>query len=90
MYKSILSVFLDGSVTYAEQLSLLSGRNVSSGLGSVTHYYNFCNGIIPRGAYKFCTIGDYLVLRLTLEKEPLTHSTNAQSVGLYDIISLVL
>ncbi len=61
------------------------GIKVSSGYGLVTHLYNCGKGIVPEGAAKICTIMDYLGMRLTGRKTPLVHSSNAASLGLYDV-----
>lgn len=57
----------------------------SSGYGLVTHLYNCRQGLVPDGTVKICTIMDYLGMRLTGRKTPLMHSSNAASLGLYDV-----
>lgn len=66
--------------TYAEYL------NSYSGYGNVTDFYNRENGIRPVEAVGYCTIQDYLVMRLCELKKPLIHSSNAASFGCFDII----
>ena len=61
------------------------GIKVSSGYGLVTHLYNCGKRIVPESAAKICTIMDYLGMRLTGRKTPLVHSSNAASLGLYDV-----
>lgn len=68
-----------GDTTYAEYL------NSFSGYGCVTDFYNRQNGLIPEKAVSFCTISDYLAMVLCGLKKPIFHSTNAASLGLYDI-----
>ncbi len=65
--------------TYAKYLSSFSGY------GNVTDFYNRVNGIRKKEAVYFCTIHDYFVMKLCGLKEPIIHSTNAASFGLYDI-----
>lgn len=67
------------NTTYAKYL------NSHSGYGNVTDFYNRRNGLVPTSAIGFCTIHDYFVMRLCSLKEPIVHSTNAASFGLYDI-----
>lgn len=55
-----------------------------TGYGLVTHLYNCRAGLVPTGAAKVCTIMDYFGMALTGRREPLTHSSNAASMGLYD------
>lgn len=71
--------------TYAKVLSDISGYKCGSGYGCVTHYYLTVTKQILANAVKFCTIGDYLLLKLFGFKKPIIHPTNAASLGLYDI-----
>lgn len=65
--------------TYAEVLS------AAAGYGMATHFYNVQNGLIPRNAAVFCTIGDYVAMRLCGRKAPLLHPSNAASLGCFDL-----
>ena len=71
--------------TFTGALRERSGMAAASGYGSVTHFYNTINGLIPENAVLFCTIADWIVLRLTGGKRPLLHTSNAASLGLYDL-----
>lgn len=75
-------IFKEGK-SYAEYLSKLSGYQVAAGYGCATHYYHLCNREIPGEAKVFCTIADYIAMRLTNEKTPVLHSSNGASLGLY-------
>lgn len=66
------------------QLKELTGRNVSSGYGLVTHIWNIKNNSVPEGAEKLCTIGDYLGMKLTGREKPVIHISNAASLGFFD------
>lgn len=68
-----------GDTTYAKHLKSFAGY------GCVTDFYNQQNNLVPLNATSFCTIPDYLVMKLCSLKEPVMHSTNAASLGLYDI-----
>ncbi|MCF0134586.1 MAG: hypothetical protein HUJ72_12025 [Blautia sp.] len=57
---------------------------VASGYGVVTHIYNQKNGLVPEKAVSFCTIGDYLGMRLCSRTRPLIHISNAASLGFFD------
>ncbi|MBQ3547430.1 MAG: hypothetical protein IJA44_03030 [Clostridia bacterium] len=68
-----------GNTTYAKHLKSFAGY------GCVTDFYNQQNNLVPQNAVSFCTITDYLVMKLCSLNEPVMHSTNAASLGLYDI-----
>ena len=73
--------------TYAQQLTALTGYPCATGYGAVTHYYNVLNGLVPKGAASFCTIHDYVFLKLTGAARPVTHPSDGASMGLYDLAS---
>ena len=77
-------LFTSEGLSYAETLRNLTGyKNIASGYGAVTNYYNTVNRIAPENAAGFCTIGDYIGMRLTGDNVCRTHSSNAASIGLY-------
>lgn len=71
--------------TYAQVLSHITGYKLATGYGVVTHYYNQSNGLVPEAAAAFCTIADYVGMALTGRHMPLTHSSDAASLGLFDL-----
>lgn len=71
--------------SYAEELSLRSGYRVSSGYGCCSVYYDRKHHAIPQKAVAFCTIGDYVAMRLCGRKTPLLHDSCAASLGLFDL-----
>ena len=75
-------------ISYAEELSRLTAQNtlspIASGYGSVTHFYNTQNKLVPENATSFSTIQAYVGLRLTERNYPLLHSSDAASLGLYN------
>ena len=73
------------SSTYAQTLSEKSGYNMATGFGCTSLYYDFVNRLIPCEAVSFCTIGDYVSMRLSCCTKVLMNSTNAASLGLYDL-----
>ncbi|MBE5785962.1 MAG: MerR family transcriptional regulator [Clostridiales bacterium] len=72
--------------SYCEQLIALTGdRRLATGYGTVTHYYNALNGLVPEGAVSFCSIMDYLIMTITGQARPLCHMSIAASFGLFDL-----
>ncbi len=65
--------------TYAEYLGSFAGY------GNVTDFYNKVNGLRPAEAVGYCTIMDYLGMVLCGLKKPCIHTTNAASLGCFDI-----
>ena len=74
----------DETGTWAAHLSAVTGYEVATGYGMVTHYYNLHHGLVPENAAVFCTIHDYLAMKLAGLSRPLTEPTDAASLGLYD------
>ncbi len=52
----------------------------------VTHYYNLQNNLVLENASVFCTIHDYLAMKLAGNTIPIIDPTNAASFGLFDVI----
>lgn len=67
------------NTTYARFL------NSATGYGLVTDFYNEKNGLVPETAEKFCTIHDFVVMKLCGNKAPVVHVSDAASFGLYDL-----
>lgn len=79
------NLIYEGDKTYASYLSQLTGYKLSTGYGTVTHFYNIRNKLVPSNAVKFCTIQDYVAMKLTEGSEPLTHVSDAASLGLFKL-----
>lgn len=75
----------ENGMTYCEEIEKISGRKISTGFGYATHYYNTKQGLVPERAATFCTIMDYLVMRITGNTTPLIHASNAASLGLFSV-----
>ena len=75
----------DETESWAEHLSRLTGYPVSAGYGLATHDYNVNHALVPEGAACFCTIADYLAMRLAGRTSPLLDASNAASLGLFDL-----
>ncbi len=70
---------------WAQCLARITGYGVATGFGAVTHYFNTHNNGIPEDAVSFCTIVDYIAMRLADRKTPLLHPSMAASLGLYGL-----
>lgn len=67
-----------------ELIRSLTGCDIPPGYGLATHYYNQLTGHVPKAAVSFCTIMDFLVMRMTGRKSPIVHASNAAGFGLFD------
>ena len=93
--QSPLYIWQDGSgneafnenETFASHLSAVTGHKMASGFGGTTFYCHTVLGKIPENAVKFCTVHDYVGMKLTGRKTPLTHTSDAASFGLFDLES---
>lgn len=78
----------DNGVTCAERLAAATGRQTATGMGSVTHLYNAYHDLVPPGAASFCTIMDFVAMRLVGRSRPLVDATNAAGFGAFDLEKL--
>ncbi|MDD5863841.1 MAG: FGGY family carbohydrate kinase [Firmicutes bacterium] len=76
--------FAEG-VSWAQQLSRLTGYPLSTGFGLVTHFYNLRQGLVPETARVLCTIADYAAMKLSGRTTPVIDPTNAASLGGFDL-----
>lgn len=76
--------------TYVSFVSAALGRPVSTGMGVVTHFANLNKGLVPKSAAFLCTIGDYLVMKLTGRPAPVMDATSAASLGGLELDTLAL
>ncbi len=75
----------DGKASVVQDVRDRFGLPVASGYGLTTHLYHVRHGMVPQDAAFICTIMDYLGMRLTGRKRPLTHTSNAASFGFFDV-----
>ncbi len=68
-----------GDTTYAAHLGSCTGY------GNVTDFYNSENGLRPSSAVGYCTVHDYLVMKLCGLSSPVMHTSDAASLGCYDM-----
>jgi len=76
------------SMSYADYLTEISGYSLSTGFGLVSHYYNMVNKLVPSGAVKICTIMDYVGMKLTKNKYPISDPSNSASLGVFNLKDL--
>ncbi|MBR4766355.1 MAG: hypothetical protein IK085_06300, partial [Clostridia bacterium] len=75
------------SVSYAKELTDITGYAVSAGFGSATYFSHNKKHLVPQEAVKICTIHDLAAAKLAGLNEPVMHSSDAQSFGLFDSIN---
>ena len=75
----------ESGMSYAKELSEITGYAMATGFGLTPQYYNTKHGLIPEEAVSFCTIPDYVAFSIAREKAPLLHQSMAASLGVYDI-----
>ncbi|OQX30061.1 MAG: hypothetical protein B0D92_00460 [Spirochaeta sp. LUC14_002_19_P3] len=71
-------------LSYAEELSQLTGTSIQPGYGAATLYTLKQTQSIPPQAVSFCTIPDYIAMRLSEKTSPLMDSTQAHSLGYFN------
>lgn len=71
--------------TYAQYLSEKTGYALASGYGLVTDYVNRDLGLVSKDAVTLCTIHDYIAMCLCGRTSPLVHSSDAASLGCFDL-----
>lgn len=71
--------------TYASYMTEKTGYSLASGYGTVTWFYDMLNGQLPDGTVTFSTIHGLAAMMLASKSKPLLHSSDAASLGLFDI-----
>lgn len=74
-----------GGGSICDQIAERFNLKAYSGYGLISHLYNVSEGLVPAGAVTVATIMDYFGMTLTGAAAPLLHSSNAASLGLYDL-----
>lgn len=74
-----------GDETVFEKIARLTGRKIPTGYGLSTYYALRESGALPEGTRYITTIADLAVMQLCRLKKPVSHPTNAASLGLYDM-----
>ena len=74
--------------SYAQYLSEASGYKMAAGFGATTYFYHKSRGLVPKGSQKICTVHDYVAMKLCGKTQPLMHTSDAASLGLFDLDKL--
>ncbi len=74
----------DKGITYSEYLTRLTGYQSAAGYGFTTIFFHGQNGMIPSNAVSFCSVSDYISMRLTNTKKACVHISNAHSFGMFN------
>lgn len=72
-----------GSPSVCERIEERTGYHLSPGYGIATHVYNRENGLVPEDAVMLSTVTDYVAASLCGLARPVSHASNAASLGLY-------
>lgn len=75
----------DEKDTYASKLTELTGYACATGYGMTTYFYHLHNGMVLENAEHFCTIMDYIGMKLTGSCVPKISASNAASLGIFDM-----
>ena len=78
-----------GGVSAVDYIKQKTGAEMATGWGISTLLYHTVSGTVPEKAAFICTIPDYVAMRLSGKKKPLMHSSNAASLGLFDITNYI-
>ncbi|MDY3250353.1 MAG: FGGY family carbohydrate kinase [Candidatus Choladocola sp.] len=73
---------------YVEHLSEITGYPMATGFAAATHYFHVKNHMVPENAKHFCTIHDYIGMKLTGEKAPVSTTSDCASFGCFDLEKL--
>ncbi len=68
-----------------DEINQYTKHRVSSGYGLATHISHIQKNLIPKDVKSICTIMDYFGMILTNRVMPLLHTSNAASLGFFDI-----
>lgn len=68
-----------------DELFELTGVRAATGYGFATHFYNAAWGLIPAAAHSFCSIMDYVAMRLCGKESPIIHNSVAASFSLFNV-----
>lgn len=71
--------------TFAQRLRELTGYKTATGYGGCTYFVHAETGRVPAGAVGICTIHDFVAMHLAGRKRPLSHVSDAASLGLFDL-----
>lgn len=73
------------SSSIIDEINQYTKHKVSSGYGLATHISHIQKNLVPVHTNSICTIMDYFGMILTNRNMPLLHTSNAASLGFFDI-----
>ncbi len=74
---------LENGESAVERLHRLTGYDLATGYGLVTHYYNSLHGTVSGAASSLVTIHDFIAMSLAGRTSPLTDASDAASFGFF-------
>lgn len=75
----------ENGISAADYIYRTTGYPIAPGYGLATHFYLAKKGRLPEGAVTFCTICDYVAMKLCGHTSPALDPSHAASLGLYDL-----
>lgn len=75
----------EGFPSACEHIATQTGYRLSPGYGLATHIAEVGAGRVPGETATLCTVMDYTATRLCRVSRPITHASNAASLGLYSM-----
>ena len=76
-----------GGLSFCDEIKHRTGEKIYTGYGLATAFYHKEKAFLPQSAAVFCSIMDYIALKLTGRNNPLIHSSVAASFGIFDIFN---
>ena len=76
---------LSDGASICQDIKARYGVKAYPGYGLITHLHNVDAGAVPPAARGVATISDYFGMAITGGAKPVLHSSNAASLGLYDL-----
>ncbi len=72
-------------LTYSGYMTQMTGYQMATGYGLTTHFYQLVNDKIPKEAACFCTVPDFIAMKLAEKESPVIHKSMAASLGLFSM-----
>lgn len=81
-------LLFDDNISYLDKVRIDTGYNIYSGYGLLTHFYNIKNNLVPKETRYLTTISDYIAMRLSNNKKPVSDCSNAHGIGFFNLKKL--
>lgn len=75
----------DSASNIIDEMNEYTKYPVSSGYGLATYVYHLQNDLVPKDTKSICTIMDYFGMVLTNRDTTIMHTSNAASLGFFDV-----